>query len=323
MKEKLTIGIVGYGFIGRVHAEHLATDPRVGRLVVVSGTHALDAQRVATAVYDDLGTMLDQEKLDGVCLCTPHDMHRAQAELILARRIPLLLEKPVAGTREDCDTIVAAAESSGTPVMMAHSLRYDAAFIKASELIHKGTIGEPRLIMARYVAFKDYAQYPVWKVQKSRTYGGVLLRDALHVIDMALWFMQSPVRSMWGQSANLLFPAEVEDTFLGIISCANGGQIEVTGTSIARGFGEIGVTVFGTEGSVYARAGEVVLFDGKARTSFVVDSTPFYQCQMRAFVDMIVGKTPPPVTIYEGCEVVRVILSLYESAERGSPVVYR
>lgn len=316
MPSGLRIGLVGFGMIGQVYARHLLDDPRVDDICICSTSRVEQAGEVAAAVYPDLSTMLANAGLDGVCICTPHDMHRAAVETVGPTGLPMLLEKPMAGTLTDCDAILDAIRQGGNTVVMAHSLRYDEAYRRAGQLIHSGAIGAPVFLIGQYLAYKDYADYPRWKVEQARAHGGVLIRDALHILDMMRWYVGQPAESAWGEQANLRFAAEVEDTFVGLVRFQGNALAQITGASVAQGFPDVGITAYGSEGALQVSVGELLLHQPPdTDPQFLrIDSRDFYRHQMEHFIDCAIGTDEPLVTAEEARETIRLILALYESA---------
>lgn len=72
----------------------------------------------------DFDAMLDREKPDAICLVAPVEMTCELACRILARGIPLLLEKPPGTTVAECDRMIEAAERSGAATQVAFNRRY-------------------------------------------------------------------------------------------------------------------------------------------------------------------------------------------------------
>jgi len=110
MTAKLPIGVVGVGALGRHHARHLAKieeadlvgvfdiDPEVGRAV---------AEEVGTTARSSLDDLLG--RVSAVSIAVPTPEHLSVGIEALRRGIPVLMEKPLAGTLDDADQLVAAA----------------------------------------------------------------------------------------------------------------------------------------------------------------------------------------------------------------------
>ncbi|MHC4994622.1 MAG: Gfo/Idh/MocA family protein [Planctomycetota bacterium] len=123
MSEQLRIGVLGLSH-DHVwdHLPHLAASD-TGRLVAVAdpNTPLLDrvkADHEGVVTYDDYHAMLDAESLDGVYI---FDSNKRGAELAveaLNRGLHVIIEKPMAATKEGADAMLAAANASGKRLMV-------------------------------------------------------------------------------------------------------------------------------------------------------------------------------------------------------------
>src|ERR1700742_178791 len=98
------IAIVGLGAIGRMHAELLMRGQGPTRLaaVVEPANSGRDyAESLGVAWFSDVESMLGGKRLDGALIATPNLTHLPLARQFMARGIPVLVEKPIAGTIED------------------------------------------------------------------------------------------------------------------------------------------------------------------------------------------------------------------------------
>jgi predicted dehydrogenase len=110
------VAVIGLGWIGEAHLADLAGRPGVNVVAVCD----LDPTRVASCAerygargHTDPDTLLEQEELDAVWICTPPQHHLAPTLRALRHGIPVYLEKPVARDIEDALAIVDAVAASG------------------------------------------------------------------------------------------------------------------------------------------------------------------------------------------------------------------
>jgi predicted dehydrogenase len=121
---RLRIGVAGAGHFGRFHALKLAASPRAS----LSGIADLDSERAA-AVAREAGTMaMPFEALlmesDAVVIAAPAAAHFALADAALRAGRHVLVEKPIAATLEEADTLAALAAQTGLVLQVGHLLRY-------------------------------------------------------------------------------------------------------------------------------------------------------------------------------------------------------
>jgi 2-hydroxy-4-carboxymuconate semialdehyde hemiacetal dehydrogenase len=88
----------------------------------------------------DLERGLDDPAVDAVVITSPSDFHRAHAEAALERKLPTLLEIPVATSLEDAEAVGRAAQAAETPVMAAHTRRFQPAMRHLRALVADGAL---------------------------------------------------------------------------------------------------------------------------------------------------------------------------------------
>lgn len=318
----LNIGVIGYGFIGRVHAQHYMNNLNVNRVIIADPleTNRKNAEKIGLKTYENFEYMLGIEKLDAVSICTPHHTHRDITLRVMDFRIPILLEKPVATSREEIREIIEKAERLGVKVMVAHSLRFSDTFRLAKKLIENDEIGNILFILGKYLAFKDYNQYPKWKTTKKEAWGGTLFRDGIHIVDAIVWFSSKKIASVNGLPLNLFFDTEVEDTFLGTINFQDGSIAQLSMSSITKGFEQIGLEIYGTKGSIKVSNDELILYkeevdDIPKYIKPAIGVSDFWKNQIDHFVDCVINNQEPLVTLKEAEKTMEAIFMLYESVK--------
>lgn len=172
MSPPLPIGVVGVGALGRHHARHLAmlgeaklvgvfdTDPDRARAV---------AAEVGTTAFTDLDALL--ERVEAVTVAVPTPAHAAVGLRALARGVPVLMEKPLAASVEEADSLIAAAARGGLQLQVGHIERYNRALRAA----------EPYLNGPRYIESLRLAPF-----QPRGTDVAVVLDLMIHDLDLVL-----------------------------------------------------------------------------------------------------------------------------------------
>ena len=134
--------VVGVGHLGQHHARLLAAMDGVELVGVVDikPERASEiAERHATTAYTDIGSVLGS--VDAVSIAVPTDAHVDVALPFLARKVAVLVEKPLAASIADVDRLIAAAEASGALLGAGHTERFNPAVTAGIPLIH-----DPRFI---------------------------------------------------------------------------------------------------------------------------------------------------------------------------------
>ena len=176
----LRVGLVGAGWISRIHVPALDAAPDV-QLVAACDTEidralAITEPRGARA-YERWEQMLDREPLDALWLCTPPLHHRAPAIAALAAGLHVYLEKPIARTLSDAEAIVEAAESSDAICAVGYQWHATELLDEARTALAGQRIG--MLVGRNYgpVAGRPWFLDP-------RQGGGQILERASHHIDL-------------------------------------------------------------------------------------------------------------------------------------------
>jgi predicted dehydrogenase len=180
--EKIPVGVVGVGHLGRHHARLYADLPEA-RLVAVADRD-LDRARAVAAEFG-CEAVADASELAGrvaaASVATPTVHHREAAVTLLSAGADVLVEKPIAGSLADADAILAAAQASGRLVMVGHTERFNPAITALSR-----AVDAPRFVEIHRLAGFTARSTDV----------DVLLDLMIHDLDLLLWLDGSDVKSV-------------------------------------------------------------------------------------------------------------------------------
>ncbi len=112
---KLRIAVLGAGILGSRHARVFAEQEEAELVAVIDPSRdraAAVAERHGARAFGDLREVWDAVPFDALAIATPDHLHRAPAVAALDRGRHVLIEKPLATTRDDVEAIVAASERS-------------------------------------------------------------------------------------------------------------------------------------------------------------------------------------------------------------------
>ena len=226
MVEKMRIGVVGCGNIGKVHAKAIK-NLKDAELAAVSDQWRTNSESVAhefgCAWYTDHREMMAKENLDILTVCTPSgtrlDICRAAADA----RVNLLIEKPLDITMKHTSQIIELAQEAGIKLGTVFQLRFMPLYSGLKKAATDGRFG--RLIMgnAATICFrsKDYYLSGGWRGTRALDGGGALMNQGIHTVDLLLWIM-GDVKSVFAYAGNLTHDIEVEDTVTAAVEFKNG-----------------------------------------------------------------------------------------------------
>lgn len=150
--QQLRVGVIGVGVMGAIHAQAYARHAQAD-LVAVCDLDATRAQEVARQcncdAHDDVETLLARDDIDAASICTPDPFHVEPTLAALEAGKHVLLEKPIATTLADADTIISAVEQAGLTFMVGHIVRFDPKYAKVKEMVERGELGDLVSIFAR------------------------------------------------------------------------------------------------------------------------------------------------------------------------------
>lgn len=141
---KLRVGLIGMGNMGRNHVR-LINSMETSELAGILDT-ALPGD-VNEKIFNDIDEFFEQE-FDCCILATPVSTHEALAQRLAEERIPSLIEKPIAGTREEARRIATLFADNQTPLAVGHIERFNPAIQELRSRILDGQLGKPEVILS-------------------------------------------------------------------------------------------------------------------------------------------------------------------------------
>jgi myo-inositol 2-dehydrogenase/D-chiro-inositol 1-dehydrogenase len=179
----VNVGVIGAGMIGTYHIERLARQHAGARVVAVYDIAGDRARQVAEAVgasaHADAHNVINDENVDAVVVASPGDTHATYALACIKAGKPLLSEKPLATTIEDCLAILDAEIRYGRRLLQVGFMRrFDAGYGRIKTAIDDGTIGAPLMAHCVHRNPTVPAQFTSDMLQTD---------SVIHEIDAARW----------------------------------------------------------------------------------------------------------------------------------------
>ncbi len=141
------VGVIGVGHLGQHHARLYASLPGATLVGIVDADsrRAKDiAERVGTAVCDDVGVLLKQ--VDAVSIAAPTSAHHAVARQCLDAGIHVLVEKPITVTPAEAQELIALARARKAVLQVGHVERFNPVMLKARPSIRRPLLVECRRV---------------------------------------------------------------------------------------------------------------------------------------------------------------------------------
>jgi predicted dehydrogenase len=291
--ETLGIGVVGFGWMGRVHTQAYSRVrhhyPRVVRPVLVAVADDVPGRAAAAASQFGFATatlewrsLLDDPRVEAVSITAPNFLHREMGAAFAAAGKHIWIEKPVGLSADDARAIVGDVQ-----VSVGFNYRNAPAVEKARELVRAGAIG--RVTHARVRLFSDYAAHPEgalsWRFEQARGGHGVLGDLGAHGVDLTR-FLLGEIEALVADTAIFVpvrprpagataghqrgsgepGPVENEDYFSSLLRMASGARVVLEASRVAVGEqNNYGFELHGTAGALFwdfRRMGELGVAGG-------------------------------------------------------------
>lgn len=250
MARTVGIGLVGVGWMGRVHSaayrrvrEHFSGCAGHARLVVAAD----DSEARARAAVDALGyerwtadwrDVVADPEVEAISIAAPNYLHREVALAAAAAGKHFWCEKPVGRSAAETADIAAAAERADVRTIVGFNYRQAPAVQHAARLISSGAFGPIRQYRSQFVA--GYAANPngalSWRFLRGQAGQGVLGDLMSHAVDMAQ-FLLGPVDAVVSQIETTVTERPVlamgESTHFAVVEGGELGQVENEDTVVS------------------------------------------------------------------------------------------
>ena len=197
---RLRIGVIGLGWFGEIHCETIVGVPHLELAALCTRTPdrlAAMAQKFSVKkAFRDYREMLADPDIDAVSIVTMWDQHTDPTLAALAAGKHVFLEKPMASTVADCNTIIAALKSAKGILQIGHICRFNPRYRMAKQAIDAGKIG-------RIVALSSRRNIPAAWTPEILNKIGPIVGDAIHDTDLMLWFTGDRIASAYAQTVSV------------------------------------------------------------------------------------------------------------------------
>jgi myo-inositol 2-dehydrogenase/D-chiro-inositol 1-dehydrogenase len=331
MSNKVRIGLVGTGRIGRVHTQTLIQRVPEADLQVVTDVNAQSARECAQLygvpkVAENFEQILADQSIEAVVICSSTDTHAPFITQAAQAGKHIFCEKPIAADLGKIDAALAAVEKAGVKLMLGFNRRFDSNHQRIKKAIQDGEIGTPHLL---HIVSRDPAPPPIAYVKVS---GGMFFDMTIHDFDMAR-FLLGEVVEIYAAAGVMVDPAIGQagdiDTAVITLKFANGAIGTIDNSRRAVYGYDQRVEVFGSSGAarsdnLYPNA---VTFSSSVSVgrdlplNFFMDRyIASYQAELAAFVECVARNTKPPVTGSDGRAPVVMALAALKSYRENRPV---
>lgn len=333
MSSKIRFAVIGQGHIGKRHAEMVRRNPAAALVAVCD---ILPKEKTGNAEIAEPYYLTPEEMLaahpeiDVVNVCTPNGLHAAHSLLALGAGKHVVVEKPMALSKSDCETVMHKALSAGKNVFCVMQNRYSPPSVWLKEIVEKKIIGDVFMVQLNCYWNRDQRYYKPggWKGRQDLD-GGTLFTQFSHWIDLLYWIF-GDIDQVQAKFADFTHSSltEFEDSGFVSFNFLNGGMGAINySTAVWDKNLESSISLVGSKGSVKvggqymdkveychienytmppldetAPANDYGAYKGSANNHHLV---------IQNVIDTLSGKTTITTNVLEGMKVVDIIERIY------------
>ncbi len=335
---KIKIAIIGCGRISYKHVEAVVNNSEICEITALCDPVVEKAEEkmreykeksgIEAKVYTDYKVALEQEDIQMAVIATESGYHAEIAIYCLEKGLHVLVEKPMALSTKDADSMIEIAKKNNVKLGICHQNRFNSPIQKLRKAVEQegfGRIlnGTARILWNRNQGY--YTQAPwrgTWELD-----GGTLMNQCIHNIDLLQWMMGSEVESIYSQCDTFMRDIEGEDFGAILIRFKSGsiGIIEGTACVYPKNLEET-LSIFGEKGTVCIGGlavnnietwkfeseelnNQQIFNEEEPDSVYGFGHTPLY----KDFIDAINNDSEPLINGEEGKKAMEIILGAYKS----------
>jgi predicted dehydrogenase len=276
VQREIRIGLVGYGFIGKVHTLAYQILPMMYdpfpvhiRLVGVSAASQASTQRGVEQGRYEFGTtdwreLMARDDIDVIDCCTPNFLHKEVLIAAMRAGKHVYCDKPLAMNLTEAREILSVAQETGVQHQMTFNYRFIPAMMRARQLVEEGFLGRVFSFRAAYLhaGYIDPNRPFTWRLDAARGGGGALFDLGSHVLDL-IRFLLGDYESVQALTETFIkerpLPGKagermavgVDDLALMTVRMANGAVGTVEASRLATGTNdELRLEIHGSQGAL-------------------------------------------------------------------------
>ncbi len=316
----MTVGIIGAGRIGQLHAEYIMSMSSIELKgicdIEIDHLKGSMMEKHVPVITTDPSILIEDEEMDAIFICSSTDTHCYYIEKCAQAGKHIFCEKPISFSLEETKAALQKVKEAGVHLQIGFNRRFDTHFSKVYEAVSAGKIGKPHIIK---ITSRDPEPPSEGYIQSS---GGMFIDMTIHDFDMIRYLSSNEVESVSVVAANLVDPCfqKYDDVDTAIITLTfEDGSIGVIDNSRRAVYGyDQRIEVFGEKGVVMAdneRESNVQIATKESVTLdhpkyFFLDryKQAFYR-EIQAFARAIIDQTPVSCTGEDGLEAQRLAIA--------------
>jgi len=325
MADELTVGIIGFGYMGEIRKKYLDKCPEC----LVTAVFHTEKITGKFKYYDKWEDLVDDHSIDAIFICLPNFLTKEVVIRGLKAGKHVFAEKPPGCSAAEVLEMMVVEKQAGKKLKFGFNLRYHPAVVEAKKLIDSGNFGTVLWMRGRYGKSVDRGFDSSWRSEKKYAGGGILLDQGIHMLDLFL-LLCGDFQEVKSFVSNCYWEGDVEDNVFAILRNNNGQVASLHSTMtqwrylfsleifLSKGYiiinGLLSKTgKYGKERLVYAvnrTPPPMAAHHSVVQTTFSVDQS--WELEIQEFLEAIINDTPIQVgTTTDALKVMTVVGRIY------------
>lgn len=262
--------------------------------------------------YTDIDKMLENEKFDLIYIANPPFLHKETIEKCIRFNKPIICEKPLAQNYAEALKIKGIFNGNRLPIMIAHHMRHQKAFLDIKSIINSGQIGNVVSCFGQWgFNIKLDAPSSKWKLDRKLGGGGTFSDNGIHVVDFILGIFGVPSKVI-GNSRLCGFDESYSNETMILIY--NDKDI-VINSSHTMPYAGNHLLIYGTKGSIEIPNAmseksikQIVINNDEGRKTINYEETNLYKSEVEDFINYYIEKNKDAI---EGTTLDEAIIALH------------
>jgi predicted dehydrogenase len=324
---KVKLGIIGLGYIGKIHLRHCLKIGNIDLMAVSDlSKKALKDAKVAGVkkTFTNYEQLLKEPDIEAVIVALPTHLHLQCAKQVAEAHKHIFMEKPIAIDLKEAKEIVATAQKNSVKLMVGYPLRFNAKFRELKAKMENGVLGDVEVAYTTYISSGPFfhradghspVPVPEWWWHKELTGGGALVDLGSHIINLMRWFFGeiTDIKSQLSHRFNLDF----EDSAICLAKFDSGTKAVMTVGWFLQGY-VLRTEFFGTVDHALAehRPGNILL---TAVQMLTTGKSKFHQPhfeELQYFADCLKNDSTPSPSGEDGLKDLEAITKAYKNQIR-------
>jgi len=323
------LAIVGFGRIGRIHAENILSMQGANLKMIVDPILDIDEglKRGGIQQSKNIADLFSLQKIDGVIICSPSNYHVEQIKELSKATKNIFCEKPLGLSIKEIMEVKSLVDSKNLNLHVGFNRRFDPDFSSLKLSIVSGDIGDLHMIK---IISRDPSPPPISYIEKS---GGMFLDMTIHDFDMVKYLSGVEISEIYAKGDCFIDPeikkAHDIDTAIinmtlknGILATINNSRKAVYGyDQRIEVLGSKGTMIVGNKLLHGVRKGTKDGFTSANPKNFFIDRyKESYQIEIADFIRSTSGETVDHANVDDGLHALKIGLATNKSLLKNKPI---